>query len=171
LFILFCIDDIGAHHGHRQFRADDRFVPPVKYEEACVTQGLHEGNAIDIGSYSQKRIDVVAIADGDVLMTCRGVPDGVADTVCGFCGNFIEMKNAAGTIKYCHLTDGTLSVKKGDKVTKGQKLAQMGTSGKSTGVHLHVALTDNEGKGADFRKNCQLDGWKLCPVKRRIHRA
>jgi murein DD-endopeptidase MepM/ murein hydrolase activator NlpD len=81
------------------------------------------------------------------------------------------MKNAAGIVKYCHLTDGTLSVKKGDKVIKVQKLAQMGTSGLSTGVHLHVALTDNEGKGADFRKNYQLDGWKSCPAKRRTHRA
>ncbi len=162
---------VGVRRRYHQFRAEDRFVPPVKYEEACITQGLHEGNAIDIGSYGQKRVDVVAIADGDVLMTCRGVPDSVTNTECGLCGNYIEMKNAAGIVKYCHLTDGTLLVKKGDKVTKGQKLAQMGTSGLSTGVHLHVALTDNEGKGADFRKNCQLDGWKSCPAKRRTHRA
>ncbi|CAF4892404.1 unnamed protein product [Rotaria sp. Silwood1] len=42
------------------------------------------------------------------------------------------MKNAAGTIKYCHLTDGTLLLKKGDKVTKGKKVAQMGQSDNAT---------------------------------------
>ncbi|CAF0725108.1 unnamed protein product [Didymodactylos carnosus] len=151
-----------ARYGRRQLRSDDRFTPPVKYEEACMTQGLHEDNAIDLGPHGGERIDVVAIADGEVLMTCYGVPDYVQTTECGLCGNYIEMKNAAGVVKYCHLTDGTLLVKKGDKVTKGQKVAQMGTSGHSTGVHLHVALTDNDGKGADLRKNCQLDGWKLC---------
>lgn len=120
-YASFHIFEVGSRHDLRQlhFRGDDRFTHPVKYEEACITQGLHEGNAIDIGSYGGKRVGVVAIADGEVLMTCRGVADGDPSTECGQCGNFIRMKNAAGVVLYCHLTDRTLLVKKGDKVTKG----------------------------------------------------
>ena len=72
---------------------------------------------------------------------------------------------------YFHFTDGTLMVKKCDIVTKGQKLAQICTSSSSTGVHLSVALIDNDGRGTDFEKNCQPDAWKLCYVKHKERRS
>lgn len=55
---------------------------------------------------------------------------------------------------YAHLVKGSLKVKQGDKVKPGDVLGTMGTSGMSTGVHLHWEIwkgkthgwTDN-GKG------------------------
>lgn len=55
---------------------------------------------------------------------------------------------------YAHLVKGSMKVKKGDKVKAGDLLGTMGTSGMSTGVHLHWEIwkgkthgwTDN-GKG------------------------
>lgn len=55
---------------------------------------------------------------------------------------------------YAHLAKGSLAVKKGDKVKPGDVLGVMGTSGMSTGIHLHWEIwkgkthgwTDN-GKG------------------------
>ena len=41
------------------------------------------------------------------------------------------------TSLYAHLKKGTFQVKEGDKVQAGQLLGEMGTSGASTGVHLH----------------------------------
>jgi murein DD-endopeptidase MepM/ murein hydrolase activator NlpD len=38
---------------------------------------------------------------------------------------------------YAHLEKGSLQVKTGDKVQAGKVLGKMGTSGMSTGVHLH----------------------------------
>ena len=38
---------------------------------------------------------------------------------------------------YAHLEKGSLQVKSGDKVVAGKVLGKMGTSGMSTGVHLH----------------------------------
>lgn len=41
---------------------------------------------------------------------------------------------------YAHMKPGTLKVKKGQKVTAGTALGKMGTSGMSTGKHLHWEL-------------------------------
>ena len=41
---------------------------------------------------------------------------------------------------YYHLKSETICVNVGDKVKKGQKLGIIGTTGQSTGVHLHLAV-------------------------------
>lgn len=42
---------------------------------------------------------------------------------------------------YCHFKKGTLRVKKGDKVEKGDVLGYMGSTGRSTGAHLHFGIS------------------------------
>ena len=42
---------------------------------------------------------------------------------------------------YCHFKNGTLRVKKGDKVEKGTVLGYMGSTGRSTGAHLHFEMS------------------------------
>ena len=44
------------------------------------------------------------------------------------------------TTLYAHLKDGSIKVKKGQKIEAGTVLGVMGTSGMSTGVHLHWEL-------------------------------
>ncbi len=41
---------------------------------------------------------------------------------------------------YCHFKKGTLRVKKGDMVEKGDVLGYMGSTGRSTGAHLHLGI-------------------------------
>ena len=43
--------------------------------------------------------------------------------------------------KYGHCSK--LLVKKGDKVYKGQKIAQVGSTGRTTGPHLHFEVLKN----------------------------
>lgn len=43
--------------------------------------------------------------------------------------------------KYCHLSE--LNVDKGDVVTKGHVIGEMGDSGEATGYHLHFQVTVN----------------------------
>ena len=43
---------------------------------------------------------------------------------------------------YAHLQPGSLRVKKGDRVRRGQVLALVGNTGNSTEPHLHFQITD-----------------------------
>ena len=51
------------------------------------------------------------------------------------------------TSLYAHLKKGSFQVKKGSKVWPGSVLAQMGTTGNSTGVHLHLEVRKGKTHG------------------------
>lgn len=89
----------------------------------------HKG--IDIGA--QKRGvsgDPIYAADsGEVTIS----------TFSSSAGNWIWIYHGNGLYTvYMHCS--SLLVKKGDTVTKGQQIARMGTTGNSTGVHLHFGV-------------------------------
>lgn len=59
-------------------------------------------------------------------------------------GNFILIDHLDGTSTlYAHLNTGTLKVKKGDVVNRGDIIAGVGTTGLSTGYHLHFEVRIN----------------------------
>ena len=72
---------------------------------------------------------IAATADGTVRQT--GWANNYGQTV------LIDHGFGYSTL-YGHLTD--IRVKKGDKVKRGQVIASMGTTGRSTGVHLHYEV-------------------------------
>jgi hypothetical protein len=102
--------------------------------------------------------DINAAADGEVTYAHDGEYDRCTTGSCaggsGF-GNWVKLKHADGkeTI-YGHMKKGTVAVSVGQKVTCGQKLGQVGSSGYSTGPHLHFeprvggVSDDPFGKGA-----------------------
>lgn len=63
----------------------------------------------------------------------------------GSAGNYIEIKHSYNGKTfysyYFHLKTGSTLVKVGNTVATGQKIATMGTTGDSTGVHLHFQIT------------------------------
>ena len=62
-------------------------------------------------------------------------------------GKYVMIDHGGGyTTMYAHCT--TLSVKVGQKVTRGQVIAQVGSTGNSTGPHLHFGIYIN-GKEVD----------------------
>ena len=64
-------------------------------------------------------------------------------------GNYVYIEVAPGVLMaYFHLKDNTTKVKKGDKVAKGDVIGYMGSTGNSTGAHLHFGIKDN-GKWVD----------------------
>ena len=56
-------------------------------------------------------------------------------------GYYVSVKpNGFDRIRFilCHMVKGSIKVKKGDKVTRTTVLGTMGSTGNSTGVHVHV---------------------------------
>lgn len=78
--------------------------------------------------------EIVAAADGEVVSTRNeGKQYGTG------CYVRIEHSNGLQTLYY-HLKSGSVTVKKGQKVTKGQVIGIIGKTGKATGVHLHYQI-------------------------------
>lgn len=61
-------------------------------------------------------------------------------------GNYVSVIHDDGTFaSYYHILLGTAAVKPGDKVEAGQPLAKSGSSGFSSGPHLHFVIYRNAG--------------------------
>ncbi len=104
------------------------FMRPVR--GGVRTQGLHGRNAVDIASVYGAAI--YAAASGQVVTSKWGAWNG------GY-GNYIKIRHPNGSYTlYAHLSKNF--VKKGDYVKQGQIIGAMGSSGKSTGVHLHFEV-------------------------------
>lgn len=98
-------------------------------------------------------MDVIAPADGTIVWTRTGIPDQVGgydensfklpDGTSAFTGNAVVIDHGNGEfVTLMHMKKGSIVVKVGDKVVKGQKLGQLGNSGDSFGAHLHIQLQD-----------------------------
>jgi len=90
-------------------------------------------------------IDIAAPLGSEV----RAAADGVvikAGWVAGW-GRLIKIRHKGGLItSYAH--NSRLLVKSGDSVTKGTVIAKVGSSGRSTGPHLHFTI-EKDGKAVD----------------------
>ena len=94
--------------------------------------------------------DVLAVADGSVASVFDGMPNQVPNTpVTGlrgprdYSGNQVSLQISPGVWAiYAHLQPGSITVKTGDQVKKGQVIGRLGNSGNSSGPHLHFQLSD-----------------------------
>jgi len=87
-----------------------------------------------------KGIDFAGKEDGDIIATAAGVVSW-ADSRYGY-GQLIEINHGGGLkTRYGH--NKNLLVNVGDVVTKGQVIARMGSTGRSTGPHVHYEILHN----------------------------
>jgi murein DD-endopeptidase MepM/ murein hydrolase activator NlpD len=62
----------------------------------------------------------------------------------GIYGNFIRLDVGGGiTLEYGHIVNGGTLVRTGEKVTAGEQIAKVGSTGGSTGCHLHYGVRIN----------------------------
>jgi hypothetical protein len=95
---------------------------------------------------------ILAVADGTVVGTLDkfqnqlpNKPEG-SERLAYPGGNFIVLQIGKDAYAfYAHLKPGSIKVKEGDKVVKGQEIARLGNSGNTTGPHLHMHITRDPG--------------------------
>jgi murein DD-endopeptidase MepM/ murein hydrolase activator NlpD len=111
----------------------------------------YTGDRKDNKSYHAYGSEVLAVADAVVVTTKDGIPQNVPGensravpmTIETIGGNHIILDLGQGRYAfYAHLQPGSLRVKVGDHVTRGQVLALLGNSGNSTEPHLHFHVSD-----------------------------
>lgn len=118
---------ITSRYGNRQY-----------YYQGKLIKDFHNG--IDLVPSPCNNNEILAFADGVVTsMQKTGRQYGT--------GCYVRIKHSNGLYTlYYHLKSGTICVNVGDKVKKGQKLGIIGTTGKSTGIHLHFQIDKGSSK-------------------------
>ena len=92
-------------------------------------------------------VDVMAAADGVVMGVRNGEPDnGIAGMTEGRdCGNGVLLRHPNGwETQYCHLKVGSITVIPGAQVARGEKLGEVGFSGRTEFPHLHLSVRRND---------------------------
>ena len=90
--------------------------------------------------------NIVAHSDGTVVEVISNVTESIPYEVTNP-GNMIKIKhNDFYQTRYLYLAYGSVKVKVGDKVKKGQIIGYMGDTGNAFGKHLHFEILKNNNK-------------------------
>jgi murein DD-endopeptidase MepM/ murein hydrolase activator NlpD len=104
---------------------------------------------------------IVAVTDGRVTGAGRA----------GGCGNTVQLDHAGGLrTRYCHMS--RFAVSAGQQVRRGQVIGYVGSTGLSTGPHLHYEMY-RAGRvinpaSVQFVTRAQLSGTELIDFRRRL---
>lgn len=142
---------------------------PTRSPSAACGFGCYEGHVgMDVQSVGGSKIQVgeplYAMRDGEVVATgdevAAGEPDAVTEQYCkayleprvgpawqGVPSQIVKIKSTVDGqeyyIRYSHLKEGSITVKVGDTVKMGQKIAEVGLTGCTTGTHSHITVSPN----------------------------
>jgi len=107
-------------------RFGSRFHPVLKENKAH--------NGVDYGAPTGT--PVWSVADGKVLSAAYQ----------GACGNAVMIQHSNGILTgYCHLSRFGAAIKTGMRINQKQVIGYVGTTGRSTGPHLHFLMKKNGG--------------------------
>lgn len=160
----------------------NEFIWPIGSDEVTIQNGkkfaLGTPNTVNITSYYGSRpenpeghgaldiapsadngvVNVIASKEGEVIYSSKGMaqcPTGsYGDTCGGGYGNYVVIKHDKGLYTlYAHMYQNTITVKVGEKVSQGQVIGKVGSSGSSTGTHLHFEFTNSQLYGIQNKYN------------------
>jgi len=106
-------------------------------------QKTHRGEGKNNDDYYAFGRDVLAPADGTVTEVIEGVRDNFPGSMNPYSGvgNCVVIQHREDEVSVlAHFKQGTIRVKAGDKVRRGEVLGQCGNSGNSSEPHIHYHL-------------------------------
>ena len=138
--VIYTID--GVEHIPGRFAIDWMKVAP---------DGTHaKGDEANPANWYGYGADVLAVADATVSVARDDVPDPQTvepQKVVGIqnaSGNYIVLDLGNGKYAfYEHLKSRSIRVRPGERVRRGQVIAELGDTGQSTGPHLHFHVADS----------------------------
>lgn len=89
---------------------------------------------------SQRNVDFAASTGTPIYAAAAGTVTSAGYS--GKAGNLIIINHGNGLLTY-YMHCNTIFVSAGQKVSKGQNIGQVGTTGNSTGPHLHFQVMNN----------------------------
>lgn len=167
-------DDINHKDEASQWGAYDIVVVGPSFE-MYRGEGRANENWVTFG------VDVIAPADGVVYYSRNDVPDDTPDDLLSndkyagslwkYAGNSITIDHGNGEFSFlCHLKLGSVLVKAGDRVKKGQVIAKLGATMTSGRPHLHYQLQNgpivvrSDGLPSRFENVKMLRGPQMRPI-------
>ena len=136
----------GGHSGHsNQFALD--FIALTEYYAPMVS--FADSNS----AFSTFGKELIAPADGEVIYARNDVPDNppgsdpfeiyskLNDPILANMGNAVFIDHGTGEYSLlCHLQYGSVKVKTGQKIKRGESIGNIGASGDAYQPHLHYQL-------------------------------
>jgi hypothetical protein len=153
----FVLVDARRHHRRKSFAAYAFDI--VKK----VDNRLFRGDGKEVEDYFGFGEPIVAQADGVVVSVDDSHDDNPPGKIGDDDGNGVFVDYGGGLLgDYAHCRKGSAKVKPGDRVTRGQALAAVGSSGAAGLPHLHFSMVDwgNESiRGRFHGERRQGDRW------------
>lgn len=135
------------YHGHDYF-AQRYAIDFVQIGKNGIT---HSGNPAENKNYYAYGHAIFSVANGRVVEVKDNLPENTprsgklavplsSETICG---NHVVVDLGHGQYAlYAHMIPGSIKVKTGDSVTRGQVLGKVGNTGNSSEPHLHFQIMD-----------------------------
>lgn len=125
----------GITQGHFIFPTVKNSVITSYFGEREIGIGSTYHQGIDIGVYGNKPGAAIYAADG-------GKVEATGKT--SSMGNYVRIMHDDGIVTvYMHMQNNSVCVRKGQKVSRGQQIGRMGSTGISSGTHLHFEIRIN----------------------------
>ena len=154
-----CCDN-DTHHRRGLLVVDGNEVVPQRF--AIDWMRLDEqhrawiGDPHQLSSYLSYGQPLIAAAAGTVVVSRDGFPDQqppdnpTPPPFAELPGNRVVLRVAPGIyVLYAHMKPGSVRVREGDRVRRGQRLGTLGNSGNSATPHLHLQLQTTRSFASD----------------------
>ena len=112
------------------------FIKPVS---GTITSPYGARTPTDIISANHAGVDIGAWSGTEIVASMEGTVELVSSV--GDYGNHLKITNGDISTLYAHCS--TIVVKEGDYISQGQKIAEVGSTGRATGPHLHFEIRRN----------------------------